>query len=261
MTSTHRDKILIRMNKDTANQTEPQNGNGWVKLHRDIMRHWIWKDAKYFQAWCCIIMEANHTDQKVLIGGQTILCKRGQSVNSLKTWASRFGKGWTVQKVRTFLNLLKNESIINTEGLLKTTRITVCNYDTYQSQQQANNFEITSEQHAANTQPTTNKKEENVKNEKESGGKVVKSNDTSATLHISIEEDKKKSIWNKEYIERITKAINNEERSTNRVTEAQVADAVQKWVKKKPTKFWYNYKIEVIKRFIVTDMFKIFEEK
>jgi len=53
--------------------------------------------------------------------------------------------------------------MINTEGLRKTTRLTVCNYDNYQSEQQANNKETTSSQHTANTQLTTNK---NVKKEK-----------------------------------------------------------------------------------------------
>lgn len=138
--------------------------NGWIKLHRQIRNHWVFKNANYFKAWVVIISEVNHQSSKVLIEGELIECKRGQSINSLATWVSILGDDWTIQKLRTFLKLLEKDGMINTEGLRKTTRLTVCNYDSYQSEQQADNKETTSRQHTANTQLTTNK---NVKNEKE----------------------------------------------------------------------------------------------
>jgi hypothetical protein len=141
--------------------------SGWIKLHRDILDHWIWKNNFYFKAWIAIIMNVNHEDKKILIEGELIECKRGQSLLSLSSWVDCFGRGWTMQKVRTFFSLLKNDSMINTEGLRKTTRLTVCNYDTYQGDQQANNKEITSKQQGDNKEITTNKNDkEGIKNEK-----------------------------------------------------------------------------------------------
>ena len=137
--------------------------SGWIKLHRQIRSHWVFKNANYFKAWIVIISEVNHQSAKILIEGELIECKRGQSINSLATWVSILGDDWTIQKLRTFLKLLEKDEMINTEGLRKTTRLTVCNYDSYQSEQQANNKQTTSSQQGDNKEITTNK---NVKNEK-----------------------------------------------------------------------------------------------
>ena len=139
---------------------------GWIKVYRKIQDHWIWKDPEYLKAWLTILFTVNHEEIKVLIHGDLIVCGRGQSVNSLQSWVKIFGKKWTVQKVRTFLNLLKSDAMINTEGLRKTTRITVCNYDSYQISQQTDNTQTTDSQQAANKQVTTNKNDKNEKNDK-----------------------------------------------------------------------------------------------
>jgi DNA-binding transcriptional regulator YhcF (GntR family) len=102
---------------------------GFIFLHRSIRQHWIWKDAKKLKWWLDILMECNHADQKVSIGFELIECKRGQSLNSQLTWA----KQWRVDvsTVRRFLKLLENDAMICSENVQKTTRITVCNYDSY----------------------------------------------------------------------------------------------------------------------------------
>jgi len=140
---------------------------GWIKLHRQIRNHWVFKNANYFKAWVVIISEVNHQTTKVIIEGELIECKRGQSINSLATWVRILGDEWTVQKLRTFLKLLEKDGMINTEGLRKTTRVTVCNYESYQSEQQGDNKQTTRRQQANNKEITTNKNEKKEKNEKE----------------------------------------------------------------------------------------------
>lgn len=106
---------------------------GWIKLHRTIDEHWIWKDAVKLKWWIDLLLIANHDDKKVNIGMQLFDCKRGQTVMSLMTLAKR----WKVSKhvVNNFLTLLKTDNMIATENLTKTTRITICNYDSYQDVQ------------------------------------------------------------------------------------------------------------------------------
>jgi hypothetical protein len=140
---------------------------GWITIHRKIKEHWIWDDATYLKAWIAILLTVNHENNKVLIEGELIECKRGQSLLSLNGWAKCFGKRWTIQRVRTFLKLLKDDAMIEVEGLRKTTRVTVCNYDTYQINQQTNNRQITRSQQGDNKEITTNNNEEQgIKNEK-----------------------------------------------------------------------------------------------
>jgi len=132
---------------------------GWIKIHRKIRDHWIYENPEYFRAWVTMLMEVNHSDNKVLIHGEIINCKRGESVHSLKSWAKLFGKKWSIQKVRTFFELLKNDFMIETKGLSKTTRLSILNYNTYQ-------VSSTNKQQTNNKQITTNKNEKNDKNEK-----------------------------------------------------------------------------------------------
>lgn len=137
---------------------------GWISLHRKIKEHWIWGNSFYLKAWIQLILDVNFEDNKVLIEGELIDCQRGQSVKSLKTWSKDFGKNWTIQKVRTFFKLLENDHMIILEGLRKTTRITICKYDSYQLMQHTDNKEITHKQHTNNKEITTKQHQLNKDN-------------------------------------------------------------------------------------------------
>jgi len=106
-------------------------GGDWISLNRSIKGHWIWDDPLKFRCWVDILMTVNHKFAKINIGMQLMDCKRGQSVMSLTNWAQRWGvsKDWA----RNFLNLLEKDGMILHENMIKTTRITVCNYDVYQN--------------------------------------------------------------------------------------------------------------------------------
>lgn len=132
---------------------------GWISLHRKIQEHWIWENPVYLKGWIAILMHVNHADTKVLINSQLVDCRRGQSLLSVDNWCDILGKRWTRQKVRTFFELLKKDSMINTENLRKTTRLTVCNYDKYQNWQPSNNHHATITQPSNNPQITTNNKD------------------------------------------------------------------------------------------------------
>lgn len=103
---------------------------GWICLYRGIQDHWIWQDPVKLKWWIDILISVNHDDKKINIGLDIFECNRGQSILSLSNWAKR----WSVSKhtVSNFFVLLKKDSMIETENLKKTIRITVCNYDDYQ---------------------------------------------------------------------------------------------------------------------------------
>lgn len=118
---------------------------GWIRLHRAIREHWIWKDPNKLKWWLDILLSVNHAPTKVNVGWQVYECGRGQSIQSISTWA----KQWGVSKdtARNFLTLLEKDGMIKKENLdsgltrqstLKhtrsVTRLTVCNYDSYQAE-------------------------------------------------------------------------------------------------------------------------------
>lgn len=108
---------------------------GWIKIDRKIRSNWIWKDSVKLKWWFDILLEVNFEDNKFQIGYQLFECKRGESLMSLQNWAKR----WNVSKsvVNNFFKLLQQDGMITLKSETVTTRLTVCNYDTYQTVQNA----------------------------------------------------------------------------------------------------------------------------
>jgi len=166
---------------------------GWIKTYRSLYHHWIFNNEKYLKAWLTILFEANFKEEKVIIEGELILCKVGQKLYSLKTWTKIFGKGWSVQKVRTFFRLLEKDSMIETKGLRKTTLLTVCNYEKYQNG-------VTDRQHTDNTQITRRQQQlKNDKNDKNEKKIIDREKDFAITLTPFVEkygEDMMRDFYN-----------------------------------------------------------------
>jgi len=135
---------------------------GWIKLHRDITDHWIWKDPVKGYRWMDILVSVNHTDAKVIIGNKVVECGRGQSIRSLESWAKKWNT--TKKAVKTFFKLLEKESMLKYEPLQRTTRITVCNYERYQGTGHDQDTSRIRKRHDEETQATP--KQEGLKNEK-----------------------------------------------------------------------------------------------
>ena len=138
---------------------------GWIKVHRQIQSHWLYTDKRefsYFEAWIDILLTVNHADAKTMIQGTLYEVKRGQSINSLDTWAKRWK--WSKSKVRRFLKTLENDSMIETKSETITTRLTVCNYDSYQDERNADETRMKRKRNADETHVTPNKNDNNSNN-------------------------------------------------------------------------------------------------
>jgi len=123
--------------------------SGWVSVHRKTANHsWLGymnpnrkEPLSEFEAWIDILFEVNHTKGRVMIGRQALVCERGESLNSINTWSRRWK--WNSSKAHRFLNALQSDRMIDRANEGVTTRITVCNYDTYQGRR--NESEVSNE--------------------------------------------------------------------------------------------------------------------
>ncbi|MCB0749796.1 MAG: hypothetical protein KDC90_20245, partial [Ignavibacteriae bacterium] len=117
-------------------------------------------------------MRANHEGNKCLISSSLIKIERGSFLTSQKKLAEEFK--CSRKRISTFLNLLKDDQMIDMEGNTRYTVITICNYSTYQdkgtTEAQLKNSSGTAEEHLEHSKGTaveqprnTNK---NVKNDK-----------------------------------------------------------------------------------------------
>lgn len=103
---------------------------GWIKIHRDIAKHWIFQDAEKFKWWIDLLLTASHEDNKYLMGDRLVEVKRGQQIISLSFLADR----WDTSKrtVLKFLTLLESDGMCNRCTHQKVTILTICNYESYQ---------------------------------------------------------------------------------------------------------------------------------
>lgn len=131
---------------------------GYISIFRSIRKHWIWQDAEKLKWWLDLLLEVNHSDNEIVIGYEVVKCKRGETIRSLSGWAVR----WGVSKdtVRNFLSLLVKHNMIQRVNLGKTTRITICNYESYQAKL---HVKQTPSKHQANATYTQTKNDNNDK--------------------------------------------------------------------------------------------------
>ena len=138
--------------------------NGWIKTYRELINHWIWNNDKYLKGWLWFLLRANHCDNKILMGSDLYDLKRGEFVTSIYRICE--ATGMTSQSTRTFLALLEKDKMINKQTTNKLTKITICNYEHYQGEQQTNNKQTTNKQQTNNKRATTDNNIKNEKNEK-----------------------------------------------------------------------------------------------
>ncbi|HDE4520320.1 TPA: DnaD domain-containing protein [Staphylococcus aureus] len=142
---------------------------GWISIDRSIQNHWLFKEKRTFskfEAWIYLLMEANHSKAKVPIGNQIVTVERGQRLTSILTLSDLFN--WSRFKVKTFLDLLESDGMLEVKTTSKYTLITIVNYDFYQSEQgrnqHQNDIKPTSKQHQSNINPTSNQHQTNTNN-------------------------------------------------------------------------------------------------
>ena len=150
---------------------------GWIKLHRSSLEHWIHDDRPFcrFGAWVDMLLMANHELKKFPGKVGIVAVEKGQLLTSLRSLSARWG--WSKDKVTYFLNLLESDEMITRNIDANGTLVTIVNYSVYQDTLDTNRTQIgqisdaertlagqTSD--ANRTQIGRNKNVKNVKNEK-----------------------------------------------------------------------------------------------
>ena len=135
---------------------------GWIKIHRKIIDHWIWEDAKRFKWWMDILLLTNHTDKKTMIGGELITIKRG----TFHTSELKLSERWNVSRntVRNYLNALEKDNMIDTKKTRNGTTIEVRNYGVYQGNEEnkkQQTEQYTEQQTEQQTEQYTEQKKDN----------------------------------------------------------------------------------------------------
>ena len=107
--------------------------SGYVKISRKVFKHNMFKKESYseVQAWIWLICGASYKDDTIRVQHLIIDVKRGEYVASIRFLATKFK--WTTSRVKRYLDRLTRGKMVTTEATQGITKITLMNYDEYQS--------------------------------------------------------------------------------------------------------------------------------
>ena len=112
---------------------------GYYKLQRGWMNHPIFtKREKYSEreAWLCFIESSSFAKHHVEISGKRLAVDVGSFFTTRSYMCEKFR--WSEHQYRSFINRLVKEDMIVTDTTQGFTKVTLCNYEKYQSQSPTN---------------------------------------------------------------------------------------------------------------------------
>jgi hypothetical protein len=115
----------------------------FVPISRDILDHWIYKDAAYFKIWFEMLARARYIEEPKtdMYRGIIYTLNRGEFIFGIPSWSERLGIGQ--QRLRTLIKKLTNENMISlVKAYPKFTIYTITNYEKFNNQtnNQTNNL-------------------------------------------------------------------------------------------------------------------------
>ena len=167
--------------------------NGWIKLHRKIMRNEKWDNDKMLKVFIWCLLKATHEAREQLVGMQKVNLLPGQFVTGREAGARELQMAQS--SFRRLLDRLKQLQFVDIKTTNKFSVVTVVNWAFYQCdgedatskpptpEQQMNNKWTTDEQ-----QMDTNKNTKNIKNTKKDK-KYLDIAKTSYAEHVSMTEE------------------------------------------------------------------------
>ncbi|CAO3358635.1 hypothetical protein [Azospirillum palustre] len=156
--------------------------SGFYLMHRGWRSNPVFKDepCSEREAWLWLIEEAAYQQRRKRVGSTIVTVERGQIATSTRFIAEAWG--WTHSKARRFLERLENEAMIGTATDTGVTVITLCNYERFQSPDQATDTptgtEPTQDRHSTDT--NENERNKGKEGKKERGGESAPVADASA---------------------------------------------------------------------------------
>lgn len=106
--------------------------DGWIRVQRSIVEHWLWQDEPYSfgQAWIDLLISASWKDHKSYFDGKLEIKKAGTVYTSKRYLADRWK--WNRRKLDKFLSALEGDKMVEIESTKKCTTINIVNYTLYQ---------------------------------------------------------------------------------------------------------------------------------
>jgi len=136
---------------------------GWIKLHRKILKTNIWQDKNLARVFFYCLLRANHEEKNVFFNSQVIQLQPGQFITSIKKMSKEIGL--STQKIRNKLINNQKSQKITIKTTNRYTLISVVNWTKYQNDNKQNNKQKLAKTTSVSTTDKNirNNKKENIK--------------------------------------------------------------------------------------------------
>ena len=104
---------------------------GWIKLHRQLIDHWAFEDPVILKTWIYLLLKVNHEDKKILLGGDLVTVKTGQTITSIRQLAAIIG--CSRRKMSNILKMFEKDGMITTQTIKNGTALALINYGRFQN--------------------------------------------------------------------------------------------------------------------------------
>jgi len=125
--------------------------DGYINIHRQLIDSPVFANPNHLKIWIWILMKANFKDRTISVkigGGYTsVEIKRGQMIFGRHTAEEELGLSGSM--IYRALQKFEEWQMLKITANNQFSIITVCNYDTYQSQQQESEQRVNSERTAS----------------------------------------------------------------------------------------------------------------
>lgn len=128
---------------------------GYIKIWRKTLDSPIFSNPHCLILSIYLLIKANYKETRFIFNKQEITINRGQCIVGRK--ALSIETGLSEQVIRSTLTILKNTQFLTIQATNRFSIITICNYETYQSNENEDNQQITNKQPTDNQQITTSK--------------------------------------------------------------------------------------------------------
>ena len=130
-------------------------GPGWICLHRNLRKHWVYQNPVYLKIWIEFLLLANFDRRESVINNRVVVLKKGQFIFGRKEFSKRLGV--TEHQIRRFITNAQTTAMLHKVNRHKYSIITITNYDFYQGSRQQSATKTPGERHEAATSKQVNK--------------------------------------------------------------------------------------------------------
>ena len=115
---------------DTQEQNYYSPGEGYISLHRQIRKHWVYENPEYLKIWIEFLLLASFKNHESIFNEELVNLKRGQFIYGRDSFSKRLGI--SPYRLRKFISMAKTCNMIRQVRRPKYSIITITNYNPFQ---------------------------------------------------------------------------------------------------------------------------------